>query len=79
MRSREPGPTPDGPRNDLATIRALLPYLWPAGEWGLRVRVVIAMLFLVAAKAANVVVPIFLKLAVDGLGGAANAAGAPRS
>ncbi len=74
MRSREPGPTPDGPRNDLATIRALLPYLWPAGEWGLRVRVVIAMLFLVAAKAANVVVPIFLKLAVDGLGGAANAA-----
>ncbi len=74
MRSREPGPAPEGPRNDLATIRTLLPYLWPADEWGLRARVVIAMLFLVAAKGANVVVPYFLKLAVDGLGGTANAA-----
>ncbi len=74
MRSREPGPIPEGPRNDLETIRTLLPYLWPPGEWGLRARVVIAMVFLVAAKGANVVVPIFLKLAVDTLGGEGNQA-----
>jgi len=74
MRSREPGPIPEGPRNDLETIRTLLPYLWPPGEWGLRARVLIAMVFLVAAKGANVVVPIFLKLAVDTLGGEGNQA-----
>lgn len=44
-----------------------MPYLWPRGETGLRTRVVVAMLFLVAAKATNVAVPIFYKEAVDSL------------
>ncbi|MEX2311742.1 MAG: ABC transporter ATP-binding protein/permease [Rhodospirillales bacterium] len=50
---------------ELSTIRTLLPYLWPAGESGLRGRVIIAMVLLVAAKATNVSVPIFYKQAVD--------------
>ncbi len=67
MQSREPGPGAIGPRNDLKTIRALLPYLWPAGALEMRVRVVIALGLLVLAKGTNVVVPIFYKYAVDAL------------
>jgi ABC-type transport system involved in Fe-S cluster assembly fused permease/ATPase subunit len=53
--------------NHLKTLATLAPYLWPKGETGLRVRVVLSLLFLVAAKAANVVVPIALARAVDAL------------
>ena len=56
-----------GPSNDLKTVRAMLPYLWPKNAPGLRLRVVIAMVFLVAAKGANVIVPLFYKGAVDDL------------
>lgn len=52
---------------DLGTLRALLPYLWPAGETVLRARVVAAVLFLVAAKGVNVFVPVLYKFVVDGL------------
>ncbi len=67
MRSREPGPGPSGPKDEWNTLKTLLPYLWPKGEVGLRVRVVIAMILLIAAKATNVSVPIFYKEAVDSL------------
>jgi len=59
--------TASSPTNEWQTIRILLPYLWPAGEPGLRARVVIALIFLAAAKATNVAVPIFYKEAVDNL------------
>ena len=65
MRSRSPGPGPTGPADEWKTLKTLLPYLWPPGERGLKVRVVIAMLFLLAAKGTNVAVPIFYKEAVD--------------
>jgi ABC-type transport system involved in Fe-S cluster assembly fused permease/ATPase subunit len=58
-----------GANNDFKTIATMLPYLWPRQATGLRIRVVIAMVLLVAAKAANVVVPMFYKGAVDALGG----------
>ena len=67
MRSMDPGPSRTGPRNDLRTIGTLLPYLWPAGETGLRFRVLAAMVLLALAKITNVVVPIFYKHAVDAL------------
>ena len=54
-------------RSTLATIRSLLPYLWPRGDAGARVRVVIAAVFLVAAKAATVYVPIVYGRVVDAL------------
>ena len=56
---------PSGRQGDLRTIATLLPYLWPPGETELRLRVVVAVLFLVAAKGVNVAVPIFYKHAVD--------------
>lgn len=56
------------PRGGLATIRTLLPYLWPPGRPGLKARVVLAVLSLIIAKAAVVYVPILYKQAIDALG-----------
>jgi ATP-binding cassette subfamily B protein len=56
-----------GERNHWQTLRTLAPWLWPAGEPGLKARVVIALLCLVIAKAANVLVPIAYARAVDAL------------
>jgi ABC-type transport system involved in Fe-S cluster assembly fused permease/ATPase subunit len=50
------------PRTDWATLRRLFPYLWQY-KW----RVVAALAFMVAAKFANVSVPILLKHLVDAL------------
>jgi ATP-binding cassette subfamily B protein len=60
-------PVPDSgapvtPRSDWATLRRLLPYLWRY-RW----RVGIALGFLLAAKLANVGVPLLLKELVDSL------------
>ena len=58
-----PAPARAGqPRSDWQTIRNLLPYLW-AYRW----RVLLALAFLVGAKAANVGVPVLLKGIVDAL------------
>ncbi|MDX6748748.1 ABC transporter ATP-binding protein/permease [Geminicoccaceae bacterium 1502E] len=55
-------------------VRLVLPYLWPEGSSALRRRVVIAGLFLVAAKLVNISVPFFLKGVVDELSVATAAA-----
>ena len=54
-------------RSGLQTIVSLLPYLWPRGDRSARVRVVAAVLCLVAAKIATVYVPIVYSRAVDAL------------
>jgi ATP-binding cassette subfamily B protein len=54
-------------RADLRLYRRLVPYLWPAGEPGLRRRVVFAFAMLIAAKLVTVSVPIAFKRAVDAL------------
>ena len=51
----------------VATIRSLLPFLWPRGEPGARVRVVCAFALLVAAKVASVYIPLVYGRAVDAL------------
>ena len=51
-----------------AVVGTLGRHLWPKGEPGLRVRVVVAMVLLVLAKVTNVYVPILYKNAVDALG-----------
>ena len=51
-----------GARSDWGTLRKLLPYLWRY-RW----RVAAALAFMVAAKAANVAVPVLLKHLVDNL------------
>ena len=50
------------------TLRHLLPYLWPRGRADLKLRVLLALVFLVVAKAANVTVPVLLREAVDSFG-----------
>ena len=54
-------------RADLTVIRRLLPYLWLKGPAGVRVRVVGAVLLLIAAKVVTVYIPIIYKHAVDAL------------
>ncbi len=66
-----PSADPDAARSsrfEIGAIRTLLPYLWPPGALEMRVRVVVAIGFMIAAKAVNVYVPIFYKQAVDVLG-----------
>jgi ATP-binding cassette subfamily B protein len=60
-------PKGEAARADIRAIRMLLPYLWRRGTWDLRARVVLALTFLVGAKAANVYVPLLYKKAVDAL------------
>ena len=57
----EPG-QPTQHRSDWATLRRLLPYLWQY-KW----RVMLALGFMVAAKMANVGVPVLLKELVDAM------------
>jgi ABC-type transport system involved in Fe-S cluster assembly fused permease/ATPase subunit len=63
---------PGESRAGLAELRRLLafvlPYLWPKDEPGLRIRVVLASIAMVAAKLLNIQVPFFLKRVVDALG-----------
>lgn len=57
-------PKPVGaPQGEWQTLKTLLPYLWQY-----RLRVSLALSFLVLAKVANVAVPIILKEIVDGVG-----------
>ncbi len=51
----------------MATVRSLLPYLWPQGDTGARVRVILALGLLVLAKLATVYVPIVYGRIVDAL------------
>ncbi len=64
MANPRPGPAPDpsARRSDWRVLGLLLPYLWEY-RW----RVSVALVFLVAAKLANVAVPLVLKEVVDGL------------
>src|SRR5690606_39689247 len=62
MKSLASGPAPSV-RNDLGTLRSLLPYVWQF-KW----RVMAALACLVAAKVASVSVPLYLKQLVDALG-----------
>ncbi|NDY93728.1 ABCB family ABC transporter ATP-binding protein/permease [Ideonella livida] len=54
--------TPAGPRSDWATLQRLLPFFW-----AYKGRVAAALAFLVAAKLANLGVPLLLKELVDAL------------
>jgi ABC-type transport system involved in Fe-S cluster assembly fused permease/ATPase subunit len=52
-------------RFEWGALRTLAPHLWPANDVAIRVRVVLALALLTAAKAATVYVPILLKYMVD--------------
>lgn len=67
MRPRESLPAQKNSRNDIKTVRTLLPYLWPKDAPALRLRVAISLALLAVSKVATVVVPVILKHAVDTL------------
>lgn len=69
MKSLSTPTTTDTPRSQSGwqIIRSLLPYLWPKNALGLRVRVVLALLLLFAAKGATAYLPVLYKQAVDAL------------
>jgi ATP-binding cassette, subfamily B, heavy metal transporter len=56
-------------REGLRALKGLGPYLWPRDSLELRVRVVLAVGFLVAGKLVNITIPLLYKHAVDALSG----------
>ncbi|OYW62244.1 MAG: metal ABC transporter permease [Rhodobacterales bacterium 32-66-7] len=59
------------PASGFLTLRRVAPYLWPEGQPWVKRRVVLALVFLVAAKLVSVTTPWLYKLAVDRLSGVA--------
>jgi ATP-binding cassette, subfamily B, heavy metal transporter len=66
-RPQAPPPSLRIQRSTLQTIISLLPYLWPVGNPGARIRVVIALVFMVLSKVATVYVPVLYGRIVDAL------------
>lgn len=60
-------------KGELGALASLLRFLWPPGEWTIKARVVIALVFLALAKVATVTIPLYYKEAVDALSGAGGA------
>jgi ABC-type transport system involved in Fe-S cluster assembly fused permease/ATPase subunit len=58
---------PESWRGQFQALKSLAPYLWPRGRADLKIRVVLALIFLATAKVATVYVPVFMKEAVDAL------------
>ncbi|MBV8936868.1 MAG: metal ABC transporter permease, partial [Alphaproteobacteria bacterium] len=56
-----------GLKHELRALKSLAPYLWPRDAVGLRARVVLALVFLLAGKLVNICVPLLYKHAVDAL------------
>jgi ABC-type transport system involved in Fe-S cluster assembly fused permease/ATPase subunit len=70
--SRRGRPVTPGPprqkgrlRDELRALRSLAPYLWPRESVALRVRVTLAVAFLVSGRLINISVPFLYKHAVD--------------
>ena len=60
-------PRRDGRHDGWRTVARFLPYLWPASDRGLRRRIVIAVLLIIAAKATTLALPFAYKGAVDSM------------
>ncbi|WP_343344842.1 ABC transporter ATP-binding protein/permease [Sphingomicrobium sp. XHP0239] len=60
-------------KGDLRILLRFLPMLWPVGETGLRVRVVISVLLVLASKGIEIAVPYFYKYIIDGMSADADA------
>jgi len=66
---------PANPASGISTLRRVAPYLWPEGQPWVKRRVVLALIFLLAAKLVSVTTPWIYKLAVDRLSGVTPDAG----
>ncbi|HTU09280.1 MAG TPA: ABC transporter ATP-binding protein/permease [Allosphingosinicella sp.] len=49
-------------------LRRFLPYLWPRHDWGLRARLIIALLLVLGAKAITLIMPFAYKGVIDRMG-----------
>jgi len=49
------------------TLRRFLPYLWPAGNWPLRRRIIVALIFVLFAKGVTLTLPFAYSGAVDAM------------
>jgi ATP-binding cassette subfamily B protein len=58
-----------------ATLRRFLPYLWPKDDPGLKLRIVIAMALVLAAKGVMLALPFAYKGAVDAMSGSGSGSG----
>jgi ATP-binding cassette subfamily B protein len=56
-----------GQRSTMKTVISLLPYLWPVRNPGARIRVVVALVFMLLSKIATVYVPVIYGRIVDQL------------
>jgi ATP-binding cassette, subfamily B, heavy metal transporter len=61
--------------NPLQTIINLWPYMWPAGRFDLKMRVVWASIYLLISKFVLLLVPYFFKWSIDALNGKVDMAG----
>ncbi len=61
--------TTEMPASGWSTMRRVAPYLWPDGQPGVKLRVVLALALLIIAKLVSVGTPFFYKAAVDALAG----------
>jgi len=59
---------PDARHDGWRTLRRFLPYLWPAGNPGLRWRIVVAVLLIGLSTATQLTLPYLLKWAIDTMG-----------
>ena len=66
---RGPRPATNTAAPDTRTLLRVLPDLWPREHPGLRIRVIVALVFLVLAKAAVLITPFIYRDAVDALTG----------
>lgn len=73
--SQQPADPDKSARNieSWATLRRFLPYLWPKGNPGLRRRIVIAMVLVLAAKGVTLSLPFAYRGAVDAMAGSVDA------
>jgi len=69
-------PTPPPPATGWQTISRVAPYLWPRGETGIKLRVIIALAMLLISKLIAVGTPFLYKGAVDALAPGADSTGA---
>lgn len=67
MRHKAQMPIQESPQKGLQPLRDLLPYLWPKKNLNFRIRLCIALSFLILSKAFAVLVPLYFKEAVDAL------------
>ena len=63
--ARSGDPAPDA--ESWATLRRFLPYLWPRDNADLRRRIIVALIFVLLAKATVLALPFAYKAAVDGM------------